>query len=31
VEALQLAGFIAVRVLGDRQGYRFVEGLKSSR
>jgi SAM-dependent methyltransferase len=31
VAALQAAGFGAVRVLGDRQGYRFIEGLKSSR
>ena len=29
--ALQAAGFATVRVLGDRQGYRFIEGLKSSR
>jgi SAM-dependent methyltransferase len=27
--ALQAAGFRAVRTLGDRQGYRFIEGLKS--
>ena len=26
---LEAAGFRAVRTLGDRQGYRFVEGLKS--
>jgi ubiquinone/menaquinone biosynthesis C-methylase UbiE len=26
--ALETAGFRAVRVLGDRDGYRFVEGLK---
>jgi SAM-dependent methyltransferase len=31
VAALQAAGFSAVRVLGDRQGYRFIEGLKSTR
>ena len=31
VAALQTAGFSAVRVLGDRQGHRFIEGLKSSR
>jgi ubiquinone/menaquinone biosynthesis C-methylase UbiE len=28
VETLEAAGFRAVRVLGDRDGYRFVEGLK---
>jgi ubiquinone/menaquinone biosynthesis C-methylase UbiE len=28
VEALQAASFRAVRMLGDRDGYRFVEGLK---
>jgi hypothetical protein len=27
--ALEAAGFRAVRVLGDRQGYRFIEGLKA--
>jgi SAM-dependent methyltransferase len=27
--ALGTAGFRAVRTLGDRQGYRFIEGLKS--
>jgi ubiquinone/menaquinone biosynthesis C-methylase UbiE len=27
--ALETAGFRAVRVLGDRQGYRFIEGLKT--
>jgi SAM-dependent methyltransferase len=27
--ALQAAGFRAVRALGDRQGYRFIEGLKA--
>jgi ubiquinone/menaquinone biosynthesis C-methylase UbiE len=27
--ALKGAGFGAVRVLGDRQGYRFIEGLRS--
>jgi len=27
--ALAAAGFRAVRTLGDRQGYRFIEGLKS--
>jgi ubiquinone/menaquinone biosynthesis C-methylase UbiE len=27
--ALETAGFRAVRTLGDRQGYRFVEGLKA--
>jgi hypothetical protein len=27
--ALQAAGFRAVRTLGDRQGYRFIEGLKA--
>jgi SAM-dependent methyltransferase len=26
--ALQAAGFTAVRVLGDREGYRFVEGFR---
>jgi len=26
--ALQSAGFTAVRLLGDREGYRFVEGIK---
>jgi hypothetical protein len=26
--ALQSAGFTAVRVLGDREGYRFVEGFR---
>ena len=26
--ALEAAGFRAVRTLGDRDGYRFVEGLK---
>ena len=31
VAALRAAGFDAVRVLGDRQGYRFIEGLKSGR
>ena len=28
VEALQLAGFKATRVLAERDGYRFTEGLK---
>jgi ubiquinone/menaquinone biosynthesis C-methylase UbiE len=27
--ALETAGFRAVRTLGDRQGYRFIEGLKA--
>jgi len=27
--ALEAAGFRAVRTLGDRQGYRFIEGLKA--
>jgi SAM-dependent methyltransferase len=27
--ALESAGFRAVRTLGDRQGYRFIEGLKA--
>ena len=27
--ALEAAGFRAVRTLGDREGYRFIEGLKS--
>jgi SAM-dependent methyltransferase len=27
--ALQSAGFTAVRVIGDRAGYRFVEGVRS--
>ena len=27
--ALQAAGFVPVRPLGDREGYRFTEGLKS--
>lgn len=27
--ALEAAGFRAVRMLGDRQGYRFIEGLKA--
>jgi hypothetical protein len=27
--ALEAAGFRAVRALGDRQGYRFIEGLKT--
>jgi SAM-dependent methyltransferase len=31
LHTLQASGFTAVRVLGDRQGYRFIEGLKSSR
>jgi len=31
LHTLQAAGFTAVRVLGDREGYRFIEGLKSSR
>jgi ubiquinone/menaquinone biosynthesis C-methylase UbiE len=26
--ALEVAGFRPVRALGDRQGYRFIEGLK---
>jgi ubiquinone/menaquinone biosynthesis C-methylase UbiE len=26
--ALQMAGFTSVRVLGDREGYRFVEGVR---
>jgi ubiquinone/menaquinone biosynthesis C-methylase UbiE len=26
--ALEVAGFRPVRLLGDRQGYRFIEGLK---
>jgi ubiquinone/menaquinone biosynthesis C-methylase UbiE len=29
VNALRTAGFITVRVLGDREGLRFVEGLKT--
>jgi len=29
VAALQAAGFTPVRPLGDREGYRFTEGLKS--
>ena len=28
VAALETAGFRPVRMLGDRQGYRFIEGLK---
>jgi len=28
IRALETAGFRAVRLLGDRDGYRFVEGLK---
>jgi ubiquinone/menaquinone biosynthesis C-methylase UbiE len=28
IRALEAAGFRAVRMLGDRDGYRFVEGLK---
>jgi SAM-dependent methyltransferase len=28
--ALETAGFRGVRTLGDRQGYRFIEGLKGS-
>ena len=28
VAALEAVGFAAVRVLGDREGYRFIEGLK---
>jgi ubiquinone/menaquinone biosynthesis C-methylase UbiE len=28
VAALEAAGFRPVRILGDRQGYRFIEGLK---
>ena len=28
VAALEAVGFVAVRVLGDREGYRFIEGLK---
>jgi len=27
--ALETAGFRPVRILGDRQGYRFIEGLKA--
>jgi ubiquinone/menaquinone biosynthesis C-methylase UbiE len=27
--ALKAAGLRAVRTLGDRQGYRFIEGLKA--
>lgn len=27
--ALEKAGFASVRVLGDRQGYRFIEGLRA--
>jgi hypothetical protein len=26
--ALESAGFAAVRPLGDREGYRFIEGIK---
>ena len=26
--ALQMAGFTSVRVLGDREGYRFLEGVR---
>jgi len=29
VAVLEAAGFRAVRTLGDRQGYRFIEGLKA--
>jgi ubiquinone/menaquinone biosynthesis C-methylase UbiE len=29
IRGLEAAGFRAVRMLGDRDGYRFVEGLKS--
>ena len=29
VSALRAAGFTAARELGDRQGYRFIEGLKT--
>jgi ubiquinone/menaquinone biosynthesis C-methylase UbiE len=29
LRALEKADFRAVRVLGDRQGYRFIEGLKA--
>ena len=29
IAALEAAGFRAVRTLGDRQGYRFIEGLKA--
>ncbi|HLG55773.1 MAG TPA: methyltransferase domain-containing protein [Vicinamibacterales bacterium] len=29
VAALERAGFKAVRTLGDREGYRFIEGLKA--
>ena len=29
--ALEASGFRAVRTLADRQGYRFIEGLKSER
>ena len=28
IGALEQAGFVSVRVLGDRQGYRFIEGLR---
>jgi SAM-dependent methyltransferase len=28
VAALQAAGFTSVRVLGDREGYRFIEGVR---
>jgi hypothetical protein len=27
--SLKSAGFRPVRILGDRQGYRFIEGLKT--
>ena len=30
-EALRSAGFAAVRDLGDREGFKFVEGLKATR
>ena len=28
IAALELAGFAAVRLLGDREGFRFIEGVK---